>query len=64
MNVEEIRERDAPALAAWYRGDTDRHPQGAISSRHILPAILTTNCRDTSQQGYAFSEWGNLAGFE
>lgn len=62
MNLSQIRAADAKEKAAYYRGDTDRHPHGVSGKRYLLPPEDDNRCWDTAPTAWQFSEWGNACG--
>lgn len=59
MTIEQARERDAKAKAAFFAGETGRHPHGQSGLWFLLPYEDDRRCFDGR---YEFSEWGNAAG--
>jgi hypothetical protein len=56
--IEEARAVDAKALAAFYAGQTEKHPHGLSGRRWMLLPENGKSCWDTSREGVRFSEWG------
>lgn len=61
MTLEQMRAKQARDLSRYYAGETDRHPQGELARRYLLPTILGKDCSDAKR--VEFSEWGHAAGF-
>lgn len=60
--VEQAREADAKAEAAFLTGRGDRHPRGLSGRNWLIPSHEDMRCWDTSPGAWRFSEWGNAAG--
>ena len=58
--LEQARERDAKLKAAFFRGETDKHPHGA--SGWIIPREEGRNMWDTAPYAFRFSPWANIGG--
>ncbi len=58
----EQRAADVSGKIKFMRGKTNVHPHGKSGLRHILPVETTSNCWDTSREGYQHSEYGSAAG--
>lgn len=57
----ELRALRAKDLSRYFEGKNDTTQLGECYKRWIIPPVLTSNCNDS--RIYAFSEWGNAAGF-
>lgn len=63
--IEQRRESDAKAEAAFFAGETDWHPHGQSARATIIDGLLSSRADDTSRTpgAFRFSEYGNLAGW-